>query len=163
MNPIEAAAQQILHLMPETPDCDWDGNKPNPFCERCQEEALEYMKVGLLAFFRAAFGCPQCGGYGDRVLDHHYATWGVVVFDCPAKHVEITVLGVTIWADPDKCEWRCEPNGGMCSQLSSYGLCLGRGKFEMDSRGVPLGHDPKKFGCGWQPRMDLLMEGLNNE
>ena len=26
---------------------------------------------------------------------------------CPAEHVKLTILGVEVWADPEKCEWRC--------------------------------------------------------
>lgn len=126
MNPIEAAVAEM--------------NRQPPWKMFQQEDGPRV----LLAFFRAAFGCPQCGGQ----------EWPDGPDDCSAEHVEITVFGVTIWADPAKCEWRCEANEGMRSRLSSYELCLGRSDWERTARGVPIGHDPKKFRCGWHPKWE---------
>lgn len=57
------------------------------------------------AFMRVAIGCPECGGTG-KVLAPPGNVYGPNAMCCPAECVEIEFLGETIFADPDKCEWR---------------------------------------------------------
>ena len=139
----------------------------------------------LLAFFRAAFGCPQCDGTGKwRPWEHgedHNCDDGANrnVIDCiegdhrcPAEHVEITVFGVTIWADPTKCEWRCErewtnpscrnalwkikdmpwyreaDHGHIANEVVGYHSLNYDEAEELAER--------EARGCGWQPRWDAI-------
>ena len=81
---------------------------------------------------RGAVGCPTCKGTG-QAISPLYPTRGI---NCPAEHVKLTAQQSTA--------------------LLHEGLCLGRSTQTHTSRGIPIGHDPKAFGCGWQPRWELL-------
>ncbi len=86
------------------------------------------MRLAFVAVVRAAVGCNQCNGTGQ---DEFY---------CEAEHVELVVYGETIWADPDKCEWRCYRP----IHVNSYAK-----RCSSERPHVAL-------GCGWQPRWELI-------
>ena len=138
MNPIETAAKAIAPWLTFQGEPGWP--------EKVAVHVIE-------TWVRGAVGCPTCKGTGEAISPL-YPTRGI---NCPAEHVKLTVLGETIYADPDKCEWRCAAQ--QSTALLHEGLCLGRSTQTHTSRGIPIGHDPKAFGCGWQPRMDLLLGG----
>ena len=113
------------------------------------ERKLSYtdlFRTALLTFMRDAIGCPNCGGTG-RVESHEPKMGGEQTSRgsraCPAEHVEIPFLGETIWADPDKCEWRCE-------RVVQWAPAL-----IFDGKPGTNDCDPRyesHFDCGWQPK-----------
>ena len=87
-------------------------------------DSLKATKNIVQAFMRAAIGCPRS--------DHD-------IEPCPAEHVEIVFLGETIWADPDKCEWRCSHH------FMFLDSCMARHR-----RG------DSHQSCGWQPKWSAI-------
>ncbi len=82
----------------------------------------------IVEFMRAAIGCPNCDGTN-------------------AEHVEVVFLGETIYADPDKCEWRCE----RAVQWATASIFDGKpGTNDCDPRYA------SHFDCGWQPKWDAI-------
>ena len=112
-------------------------------------DSLEATKNIVVAFMRAAIGCPQCGGTNVEEYtqplgsDSSVTTQGACH---AAEHVEIEFLGETIFADPDKCEWRCEVEDRMEGpwDLMTMGTCY----VEYEGEG--------HAGCGWQPRWSAI-------
>ncbi len=147
-DPIEAAARmfcimsgdQVQGLTADTWPSHWDTD------DFYVEDQRDGARKVLLAFLRDAIGCPDCKGHGERELGHHYETGVAVVFgDCPAEHVEIPFLGETIFADPDKCEWRCDVHLELHDR---HPIC----DPDLDSPYMARTHD----NCGWQPKWDAI-------
>ncbi len=144
MNPLEAANEQLRQLMPD----DWE-QEPWP---------QAFIQLTIVAWVRAAIGCPQCGGTGRRQpcvhgqISTHGGDPDLMPCDgqddCSAKHVQLTVLGETIWADPAKCLWWCTR-----SEVGYVPL----DRLE-DDTGCRI-DDPPHADCGWQPRWDALTGG----
>ena len=84
----------------------------------------------------------------DTLIDH-LNEWGCDPTPCPAEHVELE--GLTKWADPAKCEWRCEPRAEFCE----FEFCP---EFRDGRSGdlVPEDHS----ACGWQIRVADIIEAL---
>ncbi len=84
MNPLEAAAQAM------------------------RSDVLESPWPVIRAFLRAVVAHSQCKGSKwvrcDKTCKHPERC--EVEVRCPAEHVELEIGGETVWADPDKCEWR---------------------------------------------------------
>lgn len=113
------------------------------------------------AWLRAAIGCPQCGGtmesvatcvqceepWGDKESCCCPEAWSAMKPGCPAEHVEISFLGETIWADPDRCIWVCEVD--VIGVSYEHPRCF-------TYAGKPSKRHPR---CGWQPRWSAITGG----
>lgn len=115
------------------------------------DDDRETARLVIVAWLRAAIGCPQCGGTGRRWKSQQHGWSGsVTTGPCPAEHVEITLFGETIYADPAKCLWWCT--------RSEVGYApLDRND---DDTGCRI-DDPLHADCGWQPRIDALFHSNN--
>ena len=154
MNPIEAAAVEYQRTLDY--DDYFEGELP-----------IKSAKSIVVAFFRAAVGCPTCKG--TRVWKNDA---DMVHEKCPKAHVKITVFGETIWADPAKCEWRCEREWTNPSCRNALWKIKDMPWYrEADhghiANGVvgyhSLNYDEAEElaerearGCGWQPRWDAI-------
>lgn len=116
--------------------------------EVLEAAANDIRAAHFVAYVRAAIGCEHCDGRGFHVTYpdpgeklRPYGTFRQES-NCPAEHAVITVLGETIYADTEKCEWVCRGTVGaiMCGT---------------DRIGVPRYHER----CGCQPRWSLLAGG----
>ncbi len=140
--PIEAAAEAIAPWLTFQGEPTWP--------EKVAVHVIE-------TWVRAAVGCPTCKG--TRVWKNDA---DMVHEKCPKEHVKLTVLGgtigsdssaatklsglvawETIYADPDKCEWRCVYTNHL-SKCTASGV-------------KPFGHGERT--CGWQPRWSAIMGG----
>ena len=119
-------------------------------------DSVDIARAVVRAFFRAAIGCPHCAGTGWQPnvsclmnpCTHHKRQ----CFACPAEHVEILFMGETIWADPDKCEWRCDTYGLVYEGVERdecFNVYMGK------RQGLHEDHDD----CGWQPRWTAITGG----
>jgi len=121
----------------------------NPLKAAAMAQEGIWPKNAIVAYVRGAVGCETCGGKGRRLSSNLNQ---IPPYDpCPAEHVELVVLGETIWADPSKCrevctkpEHRGSPRGERRGSVLSS--CIGAFYF---------GH---YGGCvfAWQPRWELL-------
>ena len=139
-DPLEAAAEWINLNFPYT-HSKVDGD--------CFKARLAEATDLLLAFFRAAIGCPQCDGTGRdehdrrRPLDEDTPSHLELV-----EHVEVRLFGETIGADPSQCIWWCA--------RSEVGYApLDRNE---DDTGCRIDSQPHAE-CGWQPRWSAITGG----
>lgn len=103
---VEAVANELRRLEQQHRDFD----------QRFNWES--WARSVLSAVFVAQVGCEQCGGTGRQVQvltrpleDVPIAMPTAIEGPCPAVHVEIdNPYGGTVWADPNKVEWREEVN-----------------------------------------------------
>ena len=139
-----------------------------------EEDVVEVLK----AWLRAAIGCPQCDGTRDVGWLDGNVRRSDSGYPCTREHVEIPFMGETIWADPDKCEWRCGYSGSSPEPACKDSLKLVKDHdwYRPESHGKELANKPvgfhsanydgdeelrwrAKYGCGWQPRWTAITGG----
>ena len=108
-----------------------------------QRNTDEIAVDALAAQFVADYGCQQCDGMKEVVQSDNPA-WAS---RCPAEHVELpNPYGGTVYADPDKCEWRHSK-----SHVIKMGYMFDEAGKEFDTDGPRA--TCTAFRCsGWQPR-----------
>lgn len=116
-------------------------------------DANDFRRV-LQAIVRAAVGCDTCQGTGTvtetdpgATEREHLEGLSQIPAMCPDQCVELTILGETIWADPERCELHCTVHDNTTN---------GHDECQMSWMND---WDRSKCVVMWLPRIDLLLGG----
>lgn len=111
---------------------------------------VEIGELFIEKFVRVAVGCPQCGGTDtvecELIWNSGHDCGGEK--HCPAEHVELSILGEIVYADPDLC----------------FHYCVSGFTPERCGSGSPLSEwAAVHSSCGWQPRWNALFPQGDND
>lgn len=83
------------------------------------------------AQFVANYGCAECDGIGEVFTMPDIGDY------CGSEHVKLVNLfdGTTVYADPARCEWRCQPTN----------------RYWISNLVCDSSQNPAHSHCGWVP------------